>query len=115
MKVDFNQELIGMDGKVVLRVIEVCEHCGQPRVEEAVSLKNVALSGLGAEGDKRKSDGEDKILRTRLGIRISSSPNGVELTVDEAKVLKDVAEAYLFALPYTRIVDLLEPPDGSSD
>lgn len=115
MKIDFNQDLLGVNSKPLKTTAASCEKCGRPTEEKNVKLREMAIAALTAESDKRKSDGNDKILRTRIAIRISESENSVDLDVDEAKLLKDVGELYLSGLAYTRLMELLEPDDTASD
>ena len=70
------------------------------------SIKDAVCKGLYAAGDGVSAD--DKMIAYRLNLKIIPATKEVEITTEEASLIKRLCEKTLVAGAYGQIVDLIE-------
>lgn len=98
MKVDFDHPFVDCFGN------EIAVQKGGKSIAEQLCLLLFNLSTLG----NTPLSGEEKYAAYKLCNRISANPKAVELSTEEASLIKSVAAQVFNAGPYGQIVDLIE-------
>lgn len=82
MKIDFSKPLLALNGAALM----TRESTGDTR---NLTLKEAAIEALMSELDNERATGEQKFRRGLLAQRIYESNSAVEITVEEAALIKD--------------------------
>lgn len=97
MKRNFDRPLLGYDGKPIL---------SGGKEQTAGSVLGLQLFSAG-NGKDNIADG-DKMRAYHLCVQMHEHPSEVELTAEDAKLIKDIAGHTLVAGAYGQIVDIIE-------
>lgn len=103
MKVNFNQAFKSFDGTEVTEPYEVKEGVTKHR-PKMISTMVASFLFLG-EG---LTSVEEKMMSANLSQRIYSATEPVEISVEEASLIKQLAGKTLIAGAYAQVVNLLE-------
>jgi len=80
MKIDFGQELLGIDGKPIM----------DPQSQEAIRLNSVCINALmGQLEEDSKVAGEKKLARWTLACRVQNGKGPIDMTAEEIADIKD--------------------------
>jgi len=98
MQYDFQTAAIGLTGDAL-----------KDETGKDITFKVVALNALlGQYDDERSLSGEEKLKRYRLAGRISKAEGAIELTIEEAALLKQLVGKAYGSLLYGLVHDFLE-------
>ena len=110
MKINFNKRLAGFDNKdVEVKSDDKDEIEDKNKKPEYLLIKDVVVNILSANyKDDIKTKPEEKLTRFELAIKIKNADSAVELTVEEATLIKKLAAKGGTILAYGRICELIE-------
>ena len=94
--IDFAQPILGLDGSPLPNAVGKAAPLTLEQIAEDALLANYA-DEQGAGPTTRPISGDEKVKRYALALKIHDAPNkaDVALTIDEAKLLKDlIGKAY---------------------
>ena len=97
MKINFQQEILGMDGKPL-----------KDEKDASLLLENIAVNALLAATQDDKADGVAKAKRFALAMKINNVTEPVEVTAEEITMIKDLVGKVYMTLVVGRAYDLLE-------
>lgn len=110
MKVDFNVELLSYEGKPIKKTKTVTTETGRQveELEENLLIANAVINALsGTYASDQGMDPAEKLKRFALSLEIAKG-QPVELTIDDAALIKKLALMGSTVLAYGRIDALLE-------
>lgn len=111
MLIDFNQELIGYDGKVLVGITQ------RGKEEEPLTLAYVCCQSLLSNHQDDKGDLSEKMRRFTLAQRIQGSvkhvKGGINLTAEEVAKIKELAGKSYPTAVVGPIILALDPAEGA--
>ena len=97
MKIEFETELLDLEGKPILEANGTCPHCGQEvGTGKALTAKSV-LTRIAAMPLQADPDGKKAIAAFTAGLKVAQNE---EITTEEASLLKE----RLFASGYNNVI-----------
>lgn len=97
MKINVNEELTSLDGSILI------DESGKP-----LTVKNVLTISLISPTPNESLSGDEKYAHYDLSKRVHEAEPDLNVTVDEAVILKKRVGLFYGALVYGRIVDIIE-------
>lgn len=103
MKINLLEVIKDWEGKPVKLVSE------DGKSEKDLILKKVLLDMCGANNPQEQLNGEEKIIRYKIGLKVANSEGEVDLSSEDIVKLKSLLKQYASTVVCGRALDILEP------